>query len=148
MASIAVAQMAGSSEAAKVGKRRREARRRAALAEKGIRTLTLSAPEAGHPGLKSAAARMRNGEDPDAALRRAGGGNEAHEDERVAELEAQLAAAESDLSDAGELVDRLSRSVAGWRRRAETAESETRRVREMPGMLPAIARAILKISAK
>lgn len=140
--------MVGRSEAAKAGKRRREARRRAALAERGVGTLTITAPVAGYPGLKSAAARMRAGEDPQAALRAAGGANEAHEDERIAEAEAQLAEAENQLSDAGELIDRLSQHVAGWKRRAETAESETQRVREMPGMLPAIARRILKISAK
>jgi hypothetical protein len=61
------------------GNRVRAARRRAALAERGIKQVLLMAPEQAHPLLKHAATLMTRDDDPlepRAALRRAGGANE------------------------------------------------------------------------
>ena len=54
----------------------RAARRRAALAERGIKQVLLMAPEQAHPLLKQAATLMTRDDaplEPQAALRRAGG---------------------------------------------------------------------------
>lgn len=129
-------------ERAREGHRRRATRRRKALEAQGIKSLTILLPEEAHPPIKDAAARIRAGEDPAAALRGAGGDNQVEQDRRLAK---DLAEAESQLSDAGELIDRLYRVRATWKGRAEKAESEVERIRKMPGLLPLIARSILKI---
>jgi hypothetical protein len=61
------------------GNRERAARRREALAERGIKQVLLLAPEQAHPLLKQAVGFMTHESDPmepRAALRRAGGSNE------------------------------------------------------------------------
>ncbi|OYV68209.1 MAG: hypothetical protein B7Z67_14095 [Acidiphilium sp. 21-60-14] len=82
----------------KDGNRERAARRRAALAERGIRPIQVMAPEAAHPLIRQAANLMTRDDDPlepRAALRRAGGANEPDPGEAspglVAELEATKA---------------------------------------------------------
>lgn len=80
------------------GNRERAARRRAALAERGIKQILLMAPEQAHPLLKQAAGLMTREDDPlepRTALRQAGGANEPEDGnaspDRIAELEAAKA---------------------------------------------------------
>lgn len=63
------------SDKAKEGQKRRAAKHRESLAERGIKPLTLVIPEIVHPPLKAAARRMKEGEDPFTALRTAAGIN-------------------------------------------------------------------------
>lgn len=129
-----------SSETAKVGRRRREAQRRARLAERGIIPLTVLVPESGHVVIKDAASRMRDGADPREAARAVGGANQPPDSSADA-----LAEAEAQLSEAGELVGQYARSLGAARRRAKAAEAELARIRAVPGILPRIARRLLRL---
>ena len=82
----------------KDGNRERAARRRAALAERGIKQVLLMAPERAHPLLKQAASLMTRDDDPlepRAALRRAGGANEPEPGAASPGLTAELEAAKA-----------------------------------------------------
>ena len=80
------------------GNRERAARRRAALAERGIKQILLMAPEQAHPLLKQAAGLMTREDDPlepRTALRQAGGANEPEPGEASPALIAELEAAKA-----------------------------------------------------
>ena len=84
------------------GNRERAARRRAALAERGIKQVLLMAPEQAHPLLKQAATLMTRDDDPlepRAALRRAGGANEPEPGEASPGLAAELEAAKARIAE-------------------------------------------------
>ena len=84
------------------GNRERAARRRAALAERGIRPIQVLAPEQAHPLLKQAASLMTRDDDPlepRAALRRAGGANEPEPGEASPGLAAELEAAKARIAE-------------------------------------------------
>ena len=86
----------------KDGNRERAARRRAALAERGIRPIQVLAPEQAHPLLKQAASLMTRDDDPlepRAALRRAGGANEPEPGEASPGLAAELEAAKARIAE-------------------------------------------------
>ena len=84
------------------GNRERAARRRAALAERGIKQVLLMAPERAHPLLKQAASLMTRDDDPlepRAALRRAGGANEPEPGAASPGLTAELEAAKARIAE-------------------------------------------------
>ena len=84
------------------GNRERAARRRAALAERGIKQVLLMAPEQAHPLLKQAASLMTRDDDPlepRAALRRAGGANEPEPGAASPGLTAELEAAKARIAE-------------------------------------------------
>ena len=86
----------------KDGNRERAARRRAALAERGIKQVLLMAPERAHPLLKQAASLMTRDDDPlepRAALRRAGGANEPEPGAASPGLTAELEAAKARIAE-------------------------------------------------
>ena len=86
----------------KDGNRERAARRRAALAERGIRPIQVLAPEQAHPLLKQAATLMTRDDaplEPRAALRRAGGANEPEPGEASPGLAAELEAAKARIAE-------------------------------------------------
>ena len=111
----------------------RAARRRAALAERGIKQVLLMAPEQAHPLLKHAATLMTRDDDPlepRAALRRAGGANEPEPVGGIPDLGAELEAAKARIAE-------IERQAEAWlaivieaaerRRRALEAEQEKAR---------------------
>ena len=82
------------------GNRERAARRRAALAERGIKQISLMAPEQAHPLLKQAADLMTRDDvplEPRAALRQAGGANQPEPGELSFDLIAELDAAKAQI---------------------------------------------------
>lgn len=159
-----------SSDRAKEGQKRRSARRRETLAERGIKPVTLIVPEIVHPPLKAAAKRMKDGEDPFAALRSAAGINAppdtAQAQEQIAavtrERDAELLTrqqAERERDEArGELEgvraqigqmeterDNAISEVGEWKQRAGDAEGVIARAQSAKGLIPWLARYMLSI---
>ena len=84
------------------GNRERAARRRAALAERGIKQILLMAPEHAHPLLKQAAGLMTredNPLEPRTALRQAGGANQIEPGDASSALIAELEAAKARITE-------------------------------------------------
>lgn len=123
------------------GNRVRTARRREALAERGIRPVQVLAPESAHPLIRQAAVLMTRADDPmepRAALRRVGGSNEPEADGAAAGLLAELEAARNRIAEmerqaearrviVAQAVERRSQTLEAERdaaRAAETAERE------------------------
>ena len=110
------------------GNRERAARRRAALAERGIKQVLLMAPERAHPLLKQAASLMIRDDDPlepRAALRRAGGANEPEPGEASPALAAELEAAKARIAEIERQAEaRLAIVIAAAERRRQVLEAE------------------------
>lgn len=102
------------------GNRERTARRRAALAERGIRPVQVLAPEGAHPLIRQAASLMIRDDDPlepRAALRRAGGANQPEPGEASPDLIAELDAAKARIAE-------IEREAAARRTEIEAAERQ------------------------
>ena len=112
----------------KDGNRERAARRRAALAERGIRPIQVMAPEAAHPLIRQAATLMARDDDPlepRAALRRAGGANEPEPGEASPGLAAELEAAKARIADIEHQAEaRLAIVIEAAERRRRALETE------------------------
>ena len=111
----------------KDGNRERAARRRAALAERGIKQVLLMAPERAHPLLKQAASLMTRDDDPlgpRAALRRAGGANEPEPGAASPGLTAELEAAKARIAE-------IERQAEAQRVMADDAAERHRRALEV-----------------
>ncbi|ABQ29213.1 hypothetical protein Acry_3620 (plasmid) [Acidiphilium cryptum JF-5] len=109
------------------GNRERAARRRAALAERGIKQVLLMAPEQAHPLLKHAASLMTRDDDPlepRAALRRAGGANEPEPGDASPGLAAELEAAKARIAE-------IERQAEAQRVMADDAAERQRRLLEV-----------------
>ena len=110
------------------GNRERAARRRAALAERGIKQILLMAPEQAHPLLKQAATLMTRDDDPlepRAALRRAGGANEPEPGEASPGLAAELEAAKARIAEIERQAEaRLAIVIEAAERRRRALEQE------------------------
>ena len=110
------------------GNRERAARRRAALAERGIKQVLLMAPEQAHPLLKQAATLMTRDDDPlepRAALRRAGGANEPEPGEASPGLAAELEAAKARIAEIERQAEaRLAIVIEAAERRRRALEQE------------------------
>ena len=115
------------------GNRERAARRRAALAERGIKQVLLMAPEQAHPLLKQAASLMIRDDgplEPRAALRRAGGANEPAPDEVSPDLAVELEAAKARIVEVERQAEaRLAIVIEASERRRRALEVEQERVR-------------------
>ena len=114
------------------GNRERAARRRAALAERGIKQILLMAPEQAHPLLKQAATLMTRDDDPlepRAALRRAGGANEPEPGEASPGLAAELEAAKARIAEIERQAEaRLAIVIEAAERRRLALEQEKAQV--------------------
>ena len=114
------------------GNRERAARRRAALAERGIKQVLLMAPEQAHPLLKQAATLMTRDDDPlepRAALRRAGGANEPEPGEASPGLAAELEAAKARITEIERQAEaRLAIVIEAAERRRLALEQEKAQV--------------------
>ena len=114
------------------GNRERAARRRAALAERGIKQILLMAPEQAHPLLKQAATLMTRDDDPlepRAALRRAGGANEPEPGEASPGLAAELEAAKARITEIERQAEaRLAIVIEAAERRRLALEQEKAQV--------------------
>ena len=112
----------------KDGNRERAARRRAALAERGIKQVLLMAPERAHPLLKQAASLMTRDDDPlepRAALRRAGGANEPEPGAASPGLTAELEAAKARIAEIERQAEaRLAIVIEAAERRTLALEQE------------------------
>ena len=112
----------------KDGNRERAARRRAALAERGIRPIQVLAPEAAHPLIRQAAILMTRDDDPlepRSALRRAGGANEPEPGEASPALAAELEAAKARIAEIERQAEaRLAIVIAAAERRRQVLEAE------------------------
>ena len=115
------------------GNRERAARRRAALAERGIKQVLLMAPEQAHPLLKQAATLMTRDHDPlepRAALRRVGGANEPEPVEASTGLAAELEAAKARIAEIEHQAEaRLAIVVEAAERRRRALEAEQDKAR-------------------
>ncbi len=114
------------------GNRERAARRRAALAERGIKQILLMAPEQAHPLLKQAAGLMTRDDDPlepRAALRQAGGANQPEPGEVSPDLTAELDAAKAQIERQVE-ARRIEVEAAEARERALQADRDAARAAE------------------
>ena len=113
------------------GNRERAARRRAALAERGIKQVLLMAPEQAHPLLKQAATLMTRDDDPlepRAALRRAGGANEPEPGEASPGLAAELEAAKARIAEIERQAEaRLAIVIEAAERRRLALEKEAQK---------------------
>ena len=113
------------------GNRERAARRRAALAERGIKQILLMAPEQAHPLLKQAATLMTRDDDPlepRAALRRAGGANEPEPGEASPGLAAELEAAKARIAEIERQAEaRLAIVIEAAERRRLALEKEAQK---------------------
>ena len=113
------------------GNRERAARRRAALAERGIKQVLLMAPERAHPLLKQAASLMTRDDDPlepRAALRRAGGANEPEPGEASPGLAAELEAAKARIAEIERQAEaRLAIVIEAAERRRLALEKEAQK---------------------
>ena len=113
------------------GNRERAARRRAALAERGIKQILLMAPERAHPLLKQAATLMTRDDDPlepRAALRRAGGANEPEPGEASPGLAAELEAAKARIAEIERQAEaRLAIVIEAAERRRLALEKEAQK---------------------
>ena len=113
------------------GNRERAARRRAALAERGIKQVLLMAPEQAHPLLKQAATLMTRDDDPlepRAALRRAGGANEPEPGEASPGLAAELQAAKARIAEIERQAEaRLAIVIEAAERRRLALEKEAQK---------------------
>ena len=115
------------------GNRERAARRRAALAERGIKQVLLMAPEQAHPLLKQAASLMTRDDDPlepRAALRRAGGANEPEPGEASSGLAAELEATKARIAEIERQAEvRLAIVIEAAERRRQALEVEQEKAR-------------------
>ena len=113
------------------GNRERAARRRAALAERGIKQVLLMAPEQAHPLLKQAATLMTRDDaplEPRAALRRAGGANEPEPGEASPGLAAELEAAKARIAEIERQAEaRLAIVIEAAERRRLALEKEAQK---------------------
>ena len=112
----------------KDGNRERAARRRAALAERGIRPIQVLAPEAAHPLIRQAAILMTRDDaplEPRAALRQAGGANEPEPGEASPGLAAELEAAKARIAEIERQAEaRLAMVIDAAERRRKALERE------------------------
>ena len=112
----------------KDGNRERAARRRAALAERGIRPIQVLAPEAAHPLIRQAAILMTRDDDPlepRSALRRAGGANEPEPGDASPGLAAELEAAKARIAEIERQAEvRLAMVIDAAERRRKALERE------------------------
>ena len=115
------------------GNRVRAARRRAALAERGIKQVLLMAPEQAHPLLKHAATLMTRDDDPlepRAALRRAGGANEPEPVGASPDLGAELEATKARIAEIERQAEaRLAIVIEAAERRRRALEAEQEKAR-------------------
>ena len=147
----------------KDGNRERAARRRAALAERGIKQVLLMAPERAHPLLKQAASLMTRDDDPlepRAALRRAGGANEPEPGAASPGLTAELEAAKARIAEIERQAEaRLAIVIEAAERRrlaleqekaqasAEEAEKAVKAVQDAEGRAAAVLQRAEKAEA-
>jgi chromosome segregation ATPase len=113
----------------KEGNRTRTARRREALAERGIRPVQVLAPESAHPLIRQAAGLMTRDDDPlepRAALRLTGGSNEPDEADDSPELHAELAAAKARIAQIEADAERQRKALEAERDAAKSAEAAER----------------------
>ena len=125
----------------RAGNRERATRRRAALADRGIKQILLMAPEQAHPLLKHAAGlmiRSDNPMEPREALRQVGGANELEPDDPSAKLLAELdearsriAAIELDAQKRGAEIEAAERQIKTLEAELDAAkESEAKKISE------------------
>lgn len=131
------------------GNRERAARRRAALAARGIKQILLMAPEQAHPLLKQAAGLMTREQEPvepRAALRRVGGANEPGPEDAVspalaAELQAARARIEAIEREAAERQAEAERQRQALEARLDAAKASEVAAQEEARWLAAERRA-------
>lgn len=109
------------------GNRERAARRRAALAARGIRPVQVLAPEAAHFLIRQAAGLMtRDGDplEPHAALRQAGGTNEREPEGGLPNLVAELDAAKARIAEIESQAEALRVEIEAGERQRQALETE------------------------